>query len=211
MDTLNPTDALRLILEKHGLTGAVYDGWIAPNNRLPAIRARWYPGEGSGRLDIHVMVDEGVLVEEIFAGIGNGNDGVANAFENFIANSLHVLLAAFWEVEAPEHVSTQDWLINERHYRAYIGNLGIRAARQGASELPEALVPSIHAAIQNMPLTGNTHWFRTFFCNYNQEHQIEALSNNIHWEEGASSLKALPWIHDDAYFSVRNFIVLRAL
>ncbi|MBA1246495.1 MULTISPECIES: DUF6348 family protein [Pseudomonas] len=211
MTTLNPTDALKLILEKHGLTGAVYDGWVAPNNQLPAIRARWYPGEGSGRLDIHVMVEEGVLVEEIFAGIGEGDEGLANAFENFIANSLHVLLAAFWEIDAAEHVSVENWLINERRYRAYVGNLGIRAAKGSTSELPENLVPSIHTTIQNMPLKGNTHWFRTFFCNYNQEHRFEALSDNIHWEEGASNLQALPWSRDDGYFSVRNFVVLRAV
>lgn len=207
---IEPALELRHLLEAHGLQCTIKDEWVIPNSELPAIRALWYPGENSGRLDIHVLMEHGVLIEECFAGIGSGKQGFTDALQNFMINSLHVFLAAFWKKNDPEQVTTETWNISNRSFIAYIGNFGTRGSEGVRAPIPNELFNSIATAVQEEELSGTTHWVRTFFCNVAGDQTFEALLDNADWPRGLHRMKALSWAKISGYYSVRNFIVLRA-
>ena len=118
--------------------------------------------------------------------------------------------SAFWEKNDTEQVTTEVWDIGGKQFRAYIGNLGTRGSEETISEIPEGLYESIVTTIKNERLNGKCHWIRHFFGNANGDHMFEALLDNEIWEAGLQNLKHLQWKKSDEYYSVRNFIVLRA-
>lgn len=210
MNTTEVTAELKRLMEAHGLECASQSDWVVPNGQLPAIRALWYPGESSGRLDIQVLVKEGVLIEECFAGIGSGDAGVRDAIQNFMVNSLHVLLAALWGKNDPDQVVTETWQINGKSFSAYIGNFGTRASTGGQAYVPHQLFPAIQSTISKQQIGPGLHWIRTFFCSVQGEPMFEALLDNEEWLLGVECLKSIPWEKASGYYSVRNFLVLHA-
>lgn len=205
-----PVEYLSKLFEDHGLTCVVQEDWILPNAEPPALRGLWYPAQSSGQLDIQVLVHDNVIIGESFAGFGEGESGLQDALVNFTANSLHVLLAALWGKNDPEQVTTEPWLINGRHYTAYVGNFGTRASAGVMPDVPTNLFALIEEAIKSETLTDDIHWFRLFFCNVANEFTFEALKDNNIWEKGITCLESVPLRRDDGYYSVRLFLVLRS-
>lgn len=201
---------LKRLMEAHGLACATENDWVVPNGQLPAIRALWYPGESNGRLDIHVLVEEGVLIEECFAGIGSGQAGFRDGLQNFMLNSLHVMLAAFWGKDDPDQVVTETWQIGGKSFSAYIGNFGTRASAGCHAHVPHQLFPAIQSTITKQSISPGLHWIRTFFCSIKGEPTFEALLDNEEWLPGVECLRSIPWEETSGYYSVRNFLVLRA-
>lgn len=119
---------LAKLFAQHGVSCIVENEWVLPNAELPALRALWYPEQSSGRLDVHALLREDVVIEECFAGIGEGEDAIRDALENFRVNSFHVLLATVWGKNDPEQLRTELWEINGKQYTAYIGNFGTRCS-----------------------------------------------------------------------------------
>jgi len=210
MPDIEPVIELKRLFEAHGISCTVEDQWVVPNNTLPAIRALWYPRETSGRLEIHALLKDDVVIEECFAGLGDNDKAFADAFQNFMINSFHVLLAALWDKNDPEQVMTERWSIGGREFTAFIGNFGMRGSNGVCAKIPNELFPAIESAVKQATLQGDTHWVRTFFCNLNEEQTYEALMDNEDWELGISCLKKIPWEKCDGYYSVRNFLLLRA-
>lgn len=210
MTEIEPVTPLKDLFEAHGLTCIVENEWIVPNAELPAIRGIWYPQDENGRLDIHVLIKEGVLVEECFAGIGKQDKAFNDALHNFMVNSLHVFLAALWGKNDPEQVTIETWRIGSREFTAYIGNFGTRASAGVHADIPDGLFAAIESAIKNEKLVGDFHWVRTFFCNIAGSQTFEALLDNEDWLAGVEVLKGIPWEKNSGYYSVRNFIFLRA-
>lgn len=90
-----------------------------------------------------------------------------------------------------------------------MGNLGARGSDGVEPNIPDGLFESVEQTILDSPLDGAVSWYRVFFCNISGEQTFEALKNNEVWEAGLSSLKALPWVKVDGYYSVRNFLIVR--
>ncbi|HEU4931801.1 MAG TPA: DUF6348 family protein [Pyrinomonadaceae bacterium] len=202
-------DYLSKLFEGHGLTCVAENDWVVPNGELPAVRALWYPGESSGLLDVHALIRSGVVIEECFAGVGQGEGAIHDALMNFTLNSFHVLLAVLWGKTDPEQVTTELWVVNEKSYTAYIGNFGTRTSAGVVAHVPPSLFASIEENIKAEKLTEDIHWFRLFFCNFANEFTFEALKDNEPWERGTSCLESVAWRPDDGYYSVRLFVVLR--
>ena len=207
--TLRTTGYLSELFGAHDVASVVHNGWVAPNGELPAIRATWNGREGAGRLDVEVLVREGVLIEECFAGVGESEAGLNDALANFTINSFHVLLAALWGQNDASQVTTEDWRLQGKRYTAYIGNFGTRSS-DVTPQVPSGLFAEIEKVIKLEPLTEETHWFRLFFGNVAGQHTFEALRDNETWEVGEDCLKAMPWASSDGCYSVRLFAVLRA-
>jgi hypothetical protein len=210
MTELHPTDYLHKLFLEHGVPSVVQDDWVVPNSELPALRAIWHPGESTGRLDIQALVRDKVVIEESFAGIGQGASGMGDALSNFTINSFHVLLAALWGKNDPEQVTTEEWSIGGKRYAAFIGNFGTRDSENATAHVPQGLFAQIEAAIKRAPLSEDIHWFRFFFANFANEFTFEALKDNEHWDAGKQRLEAATWERSDGYYSVRLFVVLRA-
>jgi hypothetical protein len=196
---------------RHGIACDVRDEWILPRSGLPALRAAWYPGSTSGRLDVEVLVREGVLIQESFAGIGEGNTGLMDGLGNFTLNSFHVMLAALWGQNDPEQVTTEAWSIAGRKFLAYIGNVGTRSSSAVTPHIPTELMSELEKAIRAESLQCGTHWFRVYAGHLNANSTLEALMDNAEWPAGLSALKGLPWEKIEGFYSVRLFVILNTV
>ncbi|ABR85712.1 MULTISPECIES: DUF6348 family protein [Pseudomonas aeruginosa group] len=211
MEAVSASQHLAALFDSHQIEYVAHGEWVAPNGRLPAIRATWYPGEKTGRLDVDVLLEDERQLQEAFAGIGGGEEGLQDALRNFCSNSLHVLLSVFWGHAGEDQVLVETWEIGERRFEAHIGNLGLRGAEGKAPALPAGLFPGIERAIRAEPLDPRLHWFRHFFCAFGNQRTVEALFDNQPWEAGMQSLAALDWRDSQGYYSVRNFLMLKPL
>lgn len=211
MITSTVTEALSQLFDGHGIAHVVEGDWIAPNGELPAMRAVWHPGDTTGRLDVHVVLPDKTIVEENFAGIGEGEDGLNDGLANFTRNSFHVLLSALWGQADEEQVTVETWSIGDREYTAHIGNFGTRGSAGMQPPIPDGLFARLEAAIRAEPLAGHTHWFRFFFCNLNGAFTVEALRDSEPWDVGEQALASAGWAAQDGYYSVRLFLMLRAV
>ena len=205
----NKNETLREFLHRHGLHSDVRDGWLFPRGQLPAIRAVWQEDQQFGRLDIEVLLASGGVLQECFAGVGTGAVGIADAFENFMLNSLHVLLSALWGITDGDQVLSEAWRVGDKCFDATIGNIGGRASAGVKVSPPLGLFEAIQAQICSQELTNDIHWFRVFFCNLAGEHTYEALRDNEVWQEGLAALRTLPWPATMGYYSYRIFLILR--
>ena len=209
IDQATVSEALRELLVRHGLHCAMEQDWVVPNGELPAIRASWHPGAAAGRLDVQVLLSKGRVIEECFAGIGTGQPAFADAFNNFMINSLHVLLSSLWEVSDDKRIVREQWNVSGREFTASIGNIGARMSAGLQVTCPDGLIEVVQSRICEEDLHGDTHWFRVFFCSIAGKHTYEALKDNEPWEAGVAALQGMAWPQTEAYYSFRNFIMLR--
>lgn len=183
--------------------------WLIPYGELPAIRTSWIAGENSGRLDVEVLLQDNRIIHECFAGLGQKEDGIQDALNSFELNSFPVLLAAFWKINDPEHVTCKEMLASGNLYNAFIGGISCRGSVEANASIPEGFVDLIESAIKNETSLPGAHWFRVFFCNVADQQSVEALANNEPWAAGTDALNKLAWEQSPGYYSVRQFIVLR--
>ena len=209
MEPVSLVKEISELFSAHEVPFHVEEEWVVPHGRLPAIRATWFPREDSGLLEVETLLNDERIINECFAGIGEGRNGISDALQNFCVNTFHVLLAAFWGVNEPDQVMVESWKIKGKSYTAYVGNLGTRGSDGVEPIIPDGLFDSVEKAILGSPQEGDTSWYRVFFCNVSGDQTFEALKNNEVWEAGLSSLKALPWVKVDGYYSVRNFLIVR--
>jgi hypothetical protein len=210
MSELRTTGYLRKLFQDHGVPSVVENDWVAPNSELPALRALWHPSQSSGRLDVQALVRDKVVIEECFAGVGEGASGMHDALASFTLNSFHVLLAALWGKNDLEQVTTEKWVVGGKRYVAYIGNFGTRSSEGVTAHVPHGLFAEIEATIKCERLSEDIHWFRFCFGNVANEFTFEALKDNENWEAGQRCLEAATWEQSSGYYSVRLFAVLRA-
>lgn len=210
-ENLSTSDFLVRLFERRGIKCTTHNDWIIPNSELPAIRATWFPGPLSGRLDVQAFVRAGITIEECFAGLGEGAVGLHDALTNFNVNSFHVLLAALWNQSDVTQVNAEDWSIGGRKYTAFIGNFGTRSSEGVMADVPTGLFAQVESVIKLDALSGDLHWFRFFFCNVAGQRTFEALKDNETWDPGMRCLEGVQWADSMGYYSVRLFIVLRAI
>jgi hypothetical protein len=198
------------LFQRHGLVSTVHDDWVLPRAELPAIRGIWHPSETHGQLDMQVLVRNGVIIEECFAGIGAGDAGLTDGLQNFTINSFHPLLSALWSLHDPEQVEIQKWTAGGRAFSAFIGNVGTRSSMGVTPSIPADMMPILEAAIRSESLEHELHWFRFYVANVKGEFTFEALKNNEPWPAGVRALASCGWPPCEAFYSARLFMVLRA-
>lgn len=186
-----------------------------PNGELPAIRCLWSEtasGKG-GQLDVQVRISNGMVLEECFAGVGSGLDALHDGFQNFIINSLYVLLAAFWHVVDDEQVTIEEWELQSQRYQAFIGRLGTRASGSEHPGVPKELLSQLKTAIGAEKLTRQYHWIMNFFCHLGGQKKniCQSMLDNQSWAAGEQVLQTLPWHSSESYYSVRHFMVLKKI
>lgn len=210
MTLLDPTNYLLRLFQEHGIACIVERDWVLPNSELPAIRALWSPAEPMGRLDIQILIADKLIMNESFAGFGQGEAGLHDALRSFTTNVFHILLAALWGQNDPAQVVTENWEVQGKRYIAYIGDFGTRNTAGVTPHIPHDLLAKIETAVRGESLNADIHWFRLFFGNFAGNYTFEALKDNEIWDAGISCLQAAPWQQSDGYYSVRHFAVLRA-
>ncbi len=204
------------------------DGWIifpkrsivAPNDKSYFVRSPKLAGEivnisqhptfTNVQLDILVEIFDGRVLIESFAGIGNSQDeAISNSLENFIYNSLHVLLNAFYDVK-DEQISDEKWQINGKNWQAIIGGFAVKKFEEIPVKVPETVFPTFENLIKRQTLFKDVHWFRLFYAQQNKKFlDCETLFDNDIWSEANKELEKLDWESAESYYSVRNFLILK--
>jgi hypothetical protein len=206
---LTPESWLLELFKRHELVSTVQDGWVLPNSELPAIRGTWHPGETNGRLDVQVLVRDGLIIDECFGGVGVGDIALADGLQNFTINSFHALLSALWFRHDPEQVETETWTVTGRRFKAFIGNVGTRSSSGITPTIPAGTMRLLETAIRSEPLEHDLHWFRFYVGHVNGEFTFEALKDNEPWAAGASAWTSCGWTSGNGFYSARLFMVLR--
>ncbi|WP_193369063.1 DUF6348 family protein [Pelagibius marinus] len=201
---------LQNLLKAHGVELTLRDGWLRSGDGYPALRAAWYPHPNdTGRLDIQVALQDGRVIEECFAGVGEGSEGLHDALRNFSMSSLHVLLAVLWDRLDGEQVDVEEWQSGSATWKAYIGAFVHRVSSDPDVEYPNNAFEVVQHAAEKEALAPGLHWIRTFFCDVgNGETVIEALLDNDTWAAGAEAYARLEWQKGKGFYSLRNFLML---
>lgn len=208
MNPISIKDQLSALMTSHDVPFHIEEDWVVPFGQLPAIRAIWYPREQSGVLEVEVLLAQEQVIIECFAGFGTGSDAINDAIHNFCVNSFHVFLAAFWHQVDDNQVLVEDWIVNQQHFSAYIGNFGRRSNLLTEPNIPDRLFLDVQNAIEADVLAQHPHWFRVFFCNVSGDFTFEALHNNEIWEKGLNALRLIDFEKADGYYSLRLFLIL---
>lgn len=204
------------------------DGWIvfpkrlivASNDKKYLVRSPKLAGQivneshhptfVSVQLDILVeLFDRRVLIES-FAGFGNNQEeAIENSMQNFLCNSLHVLLNAFYDIK-DEQANEENWRINDKDWNAIIGGFGVKTFEKVPVQVPETVFPTFETLIKKQKLNKDIHWFRLFYAQQNKQFlDCETLFDNEVWEEANKELAKLNWELIKGYYSVRNFLILK--
>lgn len=209
---MSPQEILANMLLAHDLPSIEYKDWLLVDEQLPAMRAETFDFKeyenGAGiRLDITLLLANKKTITESYLGIGkNKINAIQNAFQNFVANSFHVFLSAFWQITDDDQIGIENWEIKGIQWKVYIGNFGCK----GDFNIPENLFKIIEEQIQEENLEEDLYWLRIYYANVNsREIMIETLKNNEVWPEMENKLKTVAWDTSDKFYSLRNFIILK--
>lgn len=209
---MSPQEILANMLLAHDLPSIEYKDWLLVDEQLPAMRAetfdfKEYENGASIRLDITLLLASKKTISESYLGIGkNKISAIQNAFQNFVANSFHVFLSAFWQITNDDQIGIENWEIKGIQWKVYIGNFGCK----GDFNIPENLFKIIEEQIQEENLEEDLYWLRIYYANVNsREIMIETLKNNEVWPEMENKLKTVAWDSSDKFYSLRNFIILK--
>lgn len=209
---MSPQEILANMLLAHDLPSIEYKDWLLVDEQLPAMRAetfdfKEYENGASIRLDITLLLASKKTISESYLGIGkNKISAIQNAFQNFVANSFHVFLSAFWQITNDDQIGIEEWEIKGNKWKVYIGNFGCK----GDFNIPENLFKIIEEQIQEENLEEDLYWLRIYYANVNsREIMIETLKNNEVWPEMENKLKTVVWDNSDKFYSLRNFIILK--
>jgi len=165
----------------------------------------------SVELEVRFEFVPGRTIIEAFAGIGATREAAtAEAFQNFAANSFHVLLAAFLRAKDAddEQVAQQEWVIDGTKRRVTASSLGLR----GKPPVPGAQLAAWHEELLRRlgqePFGPQTHWVRAYYAQaQGQTLACEVLLDNKAWDEMGAEVSALGWPSED-FYSLRAFLVI---
>lgn len=162
------------------------------------------------QLDILVELFDGRVLIESFAGLGNNQEeAITNSLQNFLANSFHVLLNAFYDVK-DEQSSEENWQIKGKNWKAIIGGFVLKTFGEIPIQIPEGAFSVFENLVKKQALNKDAHWFRLFYAQQNKRFlDCETLFDNEIWEEADKELAKLKWELIEEYYSVRNFLILK--
>src|SRR5262249_55783631 len=158
----------------------------------------------SVQLDVRFEVAPGQTVIESFAGVGQTREqALADALQNFAANSFHVILAAFLERDDAQ-VSKEEWSMGGRKRSVTVGNVGIRGKPpvQGAQLV--GWFKLFEEKLKSEQLAPGTHWVRLYYAQLRGKAiACEVLLDNEMWEEMQADMAAIDWPAGQDFYSVR--------
>lgn len=205
---------IQQLFEQHSIPYKMEEDWLIPYGdfvQYPAIRLLWFPYTKNGCLQVEVFHYDQTLMIECFAGVGVGEVAIEDAFHNFTVNSFHVFAVAFWKLKQDNQVTIEQWQISGKSYTAYLGTIGTRQMHLDCFPvLPENWFTQFTTDIKHDTALGHLSWFRLFVGNNKDHLSVEVLKNNEPWEEAQEHVRKLPWASSEGYYSIRQFVILKA-
>ncbi|MCE7997158.1 MAG: hypothetical protein HEP71_34680 [Roseivirga sp.] len=165
----------------------------------------------ASRLDVVIRVGEGEMVESFGDVATNLEEAIARNMENFLMNTFHVLIKAFYD-ESDEYVEAETWNINGTDWSVCIGNITHKNQSEESDLIPEGFFETVESVIKEATLDEDLHWFRSFYCQQNhQELSSEFMKDNELYDTGVQALSNLPWKSTGGFYTLRQFTLLKRL
>lgn len=172
-------------------------------------------GSISSRLDVMIITDVGEKIIECFGDFGATVDDALNKnFQNFSLSTLHPILAAFGYIdpEAMKQVEVEEWVVNERKWKVYIGNLIPKSTRTIEQIIcPVEFFQSIEREIRSQTLTNKLNWFRSYYSQQDGKITVREFLMNNEPKDAEVIFSSLPTVPNVKFYSCRNFILLVAI
>ncbi|OON65867.1 DUF6348 family protein [Hymenobacter sp. CRA2] len=208
---------IQILFQNHGVGVVALADKALLLTRTPAlvwaqVVLQEYPDGVSSQLDVRLDIGPQMLIES-FGDVGeDAESAVQNNLRNFAHNSFHVLLAALQQTTTDKQIDTEEWTINGRQWRVYMGNYGIKSLGGQPVTVPQELVTTLESIIRQLPLTQPHHWFRLFLsCHQRELTYVEFLMDNAPVPTVEEQLRQLDWQLADDFYSVRLFLMLQQL
>ena len=228
LDTLDLNEALAEILQAHGYACQTRGDKILPDFAVPVQLETWaFPREHANgavvsRFDVGITLPDGRELYECCGDIGeNLEEAVSRNLHSFCTNSLHVLLDTFNPSE--NHCPHEIWTArNGNRFQAILGDWTTKKLggdTDGSNEetigniIPEALESTLQSLICHQNLTAQYHLIRFFYAQSdNETMNVEfMIDNQDGTAEEENQFAQLPWLRQEAYYSVRRCIMLKPL
>lgn len=164
----------------------------------------------SSQLDVMVVTDMGERIIECFGDFGTTIDEAINKnLQNFSLSSLHPILAAFGgkDIETLKHVEIEEWVVNGTTWRVYLGNLVPKSIGEQRIPPPQ-FFHSIECTIRDQKLTNNLHWFRSYYCQLNENITEREFLMDNEAKNADLIFSSIPVMPNVTFYSCRNFILL---
>jgi hypothetical protein len=170
-------EVLRDLFQAHGVEATLGEQWVDfPNQgmRVSASILQEVKQSTSFTIELEVQFEfaPGRTIVEAFAGLGATKDlAVVDALENFVANSFHVLLIAFFRDDGlqrdakpsvDEQVSQEEWLVGGQKRRVTVGNVGVRGKPPVQGAQLAAWFEEFEQRLKQQSLGPQTHWTRLY-------------------------------------------------
>lgn len=169
-------------------------------------------GSISSRLDVMAVTNSGESIIENFGDFGLTVDEAINKnFQNFSLSSLHPILAAFGcpHKETLRQVEIEEWVVNERTWKVYIGNLVPKSMGGEQSVPPPQFFQSIEHEIRAQKLINKLHWFRSYYCQVNANITEREFLMDNEAKKADVIFSTVPVMANMNFYSCRNFILLK--
>ena len=161
------------------------------------------------QLDVKFEMGSGCTLIESFAGLGETTETAAlDAFRNFVTNSFHVLLGAFFG-QSDTQVFQDDWSSGSVKRRVTIGNAWVRGNLPIPNEQVSKCLERFEQQVKEKNLAPQTHWVRMYYAQaQGKSTACEVLLDNGVCEEMQSEIEAYDWPCGEEFYSVRVFLVI---
>jgi hypothetical protein len=161
------------------------------------------------QLDIHLEIGLGKVIIESCAGMGtNECSAIKDAWKNFLTNSFHTLLSAFFTKEFDDQINNHQWAIDGRIYDVTMSNVTTRGKHP--DPLPLRWLQQLEDIIQSQTLEEGTHWVRLYYAQSESELiSGEILLDNDVWTSVEKTVFRFDFPTYKDFFSIRVFIVLK--
>ncbi len=211
-DDLNPQ--LLELLQRHGIEARRAGGGVQvlaqPDVFLDSrVQHRQQNGLFLSQLDVR-LIAAGVQIVECFADVGQSLEKArSNNLENFARNSLHPLIAGFFDHPAAD-IDIEMWEIGSHTYRVYLGNYGVKSNVGAIDNIPTDLISRLESFIRQLDLHEAYHWVRWFVSAHNGAlDTVEFMVDNQPLKAGEEMLRSVAWPQKEGFYSVRHFVLLK--
>jgi hypothetical protein len=209
------TEFLKDLFHDHGVEAVVEgDEVVFPRQlmRGSAAIVRDQPQKNihSVQLDVRLRIGLGRTLVESFGGFGATRErAIADAQSNFVANSFHVLHAAFFS-EHDDQVRREQWAIGGRPKRVTLGTIGIRGQSSEVAAVAPEWFKKFEAQLRSRNLRPGTHWLRYYYAQVDHRPlSCEVLLDNEVWQELQSVMAAEAGPLGSGFLSLRVFLVVQ--
>jgi hypothetical protein len=168
----------------------------------------------NSRLDVMILTNTGERIIECFGDFGvTLDDAINKNFHNFSIGSLHPILAAFGSQghETLRHVEIEEWVVNEKTWKVYIGNIVPKSMGGKHYAPPSQFFESVEHTIRKQNLTNRFHWFRSYYCQVNANITEKEFLMDNEAKNADLIFTTVPLMPNVNFYSCRNFILLNRI